>query len=403
MDAVVEIADRPVHRYPAVPPASIVEAMSSTLTGTSPVHQERSLAPDLARGAMLALIALVNSAIYLYDRPYGLKQHIVEHGLLDRITSALLTVLADGRAYPMFAALFAAGAVQVLRRSGPGVLRQRCWWMLAFGLVHAVLLFPGDVLGLYAVVGFAIAASTRIRERTLLITAGCWLVVVAVVQGAVNSMSPTGDQRSYFWSFAVDSPLEAVALRPLEWLMMPFGMLGVLSAALVGICIGRRGMLADPARYRATLVRVAVGGLTVAVLGGLPLGLAVGGFWTPGSLTAAWAASAAHAVTGVAGGLGYAALIGLLALRLDARRGPVVRAISACGQRSLSCYLFQSVVFSALLLPFTLGLGATLGSAEVALLALGTWLASVLLAEILRRAGKPGPAEVLLRRLVRRS
>ncbi|MDA3643989.1 DUF418 domain-containing protein [Saccharopolyspora indica] len=377
--------------------------MSSPLTGTSPVHQERALAPDLARGAMLALIALVNSAIYLYDRPYGLKQHIVEHGLLDRITSALLTVLADGRAYPMFAALFAAGAVQVLQRSGPRVLRRRCWWMLAFGLVHAVLLFPGDVLGLYAVVGFAIAASTRIRERTLLIAAGCWLVVVAVVQGAVYATAPVGEQRSFFWSFAVESPLEAVALRPLEWLMTPFGMLGVVSAALVGICIGRRGLLTNPARYHRELVRVGFGGLGIAVLGGLPMGLAVGGFWVPGSTAAVWAASAVHAVTGVAGGLGFAALIGLLALRLDARRGPVIRAISACGQRSLSCYLFQSSVFVALLLPFTLGLGATLSSTEVALLALGTWLVSVLLAEILRRAGKPGPAEALLRRLVHRS
>ncbi|KAA5827089.1 DUF418 domain-containing protein [Saccharopolyspora hirsuta] len=378
--------------------------MSSLPTGTGPVRlQERALAPDLARGAMLALIALVNSTIYLHARPYGLKQHIVEDGLLDRITSALVVVFADGRAYPMFAALFAAGAVQVLQRSGPRVLRRRCWWMLAFGLVHAVLLFPGDVLGLYGVVGFAIAASTRIRERTLLIAAACWLVVVAVVQGAVNAMPPAGDHRSYFWSFAVESPLEAFALRPLEWLMTPFGMLGVVSAALVGICIGRRGLLTDPARYRTALVRTAVGGLSAAVLGGLPMGLAVGGFWAPPNLAVTWAASAVHVVTGVAGGLGYAALIGLLAIRLDDRRGPVVRAISACGQRSLSCYLFQSAVFVALLMPFTLGLGATLGSAEVALLALGTWLVSVLLAEILRRAGKPGPAETLLRHLTRRN
>ncbi|MER7011963.1 DUF418 domain-containing protein [Saccharopolyspora sp. NPDC000359] len=377
--------------------------MSTTPTGTGPVHlQQRALAPDLARGAMLALIALVNSAIYLHARPYGLKQHIVEDGLLDRITSALVTLLADGRAYPMFAALFAAGAVQVLQRSGPQVLRRRCWWLLAFGFVHAVLLFPGDVLGLYGVVGFAVAAVVRLRERTLLIIAGCWLVVVGVVQGAVNSLAPPGDQRSFFWSFAVESPLEAVALRPVEWLMSPFGILGVLSAALVGICIGRRGLLTDPARYRTALVRTAVGGLSTAVVGGFPMALAVGGFWEPPHLGVAWLAAAAHAVTGVAGGLGYAALIGLVAIRLGDRRGPVVRAISACGQRSLTCYLFQSVVFVALLMPFTLGLGATLGSAEVALLSLGTWVVSVLLAEVLRRAGEPGPADQLLRHLSRR-
>ena len=41
-----------------------------TATGSiSP--RDRALAPDLARGLMLALIALANSVLYLYGRPYG--------------------------------------------------------------------------------------------------------------------------------------------------------------------------------------------------------------------------------------------------------------------------------------------------------------------------------------------
>jgi uncharacterized membrane protein YeiB len=60
------------------------------------------------------------------------------------------------------------------------------------------------------------------------------------------------------------------------------------------------------------------------------------------------------------------------------------------------------VVFVALLMPYTLGLGGVLGSAEVALVALGTWLVSVLVADRMRRAGRRGPAEVLLRRLTYR-
>jgi uncharacterized membrane protein YeiB len=81
----------------------------------------------------------------------------------------------------------------------------------------------------------------------------------------------------------------------------------------------------------------------------------------------------------------------------------VVRALVACGQRSLSGYLFQSVVFVALLMPFTLGLGGRLGTAGVAVVALATWLVSVLLADLLHRRGRRGPAEVLLRRLTYRA
>ncbi|WP_235855064.1 DUF418 domain-containing protein [Nonomuraea aridisoli] len=111
------------------------------------------------------------------------------------------------------------------------------------------------------------------------------------------------------------------------------------------------------------------------------------------------AVNAIHVVTGVAGGLGYAALIGLPARRVGARRGPVVTALSSCGQRSLTCYLLQSVVFVALLPPYTAGLGGRLGPAATAALALLTWAGIVVMAELMRRTGARGPAETLLRRL----
>jgi uncharacterized membrane protein YeiB len=169
------------------------------------------------------------------------------------------------------------------------------------------------------------------------------------------------------------------------------------SAILVGTWAARRRILTEPAAHRPLLVRTAIIGLSVAVAGGLPSGLAVGHFVEPSWL---WGLGALHAITGIAGGLGYAALIGLLAIRLGNRGpGPVTRALVATGQRSLSAYLFQSVVFVALLAPWTLGLGATLGTAGVAALALTTWLVSVLLAA--RWPGR-GPAETLLRRLTYR-
>ena len=62
---------------------------------------------------------------------------------------------------------------------------------------------------------------------------------------------------------------------------------------------------------------------------------------------------------------------GLLAARPPApgRPRPVLHAFAACGQRSLTCYLGQSVLFVALLPAWTFGLGARLGVAQAALLA----------------------------------
>ncbi|MFD4640930.1 DUF418 domain-containing protein [Lentzea sp. NPDC058436] len=350
---------------------------------------KRLLTPDLARGGMLALIALANSAVFLYGRPYGVRQHIVETDLLDRLVSAFVVTFVDARAYPMFAFLFAYGVA----RMAPERARSRNVWLIVFGFFHALLLFPGDVLGLYGLLGFAVIVMSRLKDRTLLVVAGFWLVLTAVVQGQAYATPPNG-QRSFFWSFETADPLKAIAMQPLEWLLVPFGLFGVGAAALVGVWAARRDVLAEPERHQRLLRHVATWGLGAAVLGGLPSGLAVAGFWHTSAL---WQLGALHAVTGVAGGLGYAALIGLISVRIK-RTNVVVRAVTACGERSLSCYLFQSVVFVVLLKPYTFGLGGTLGSAEVALLALATWLVSVVLADLLGRRGVPGPAETLLRK-----
>ncbi|WP_066366602.1 DUF418 domain-containing protein [Herbidospora mongoliensis] len=373
-----------------------------SILGLRPVAEtERQLAPDLARGIMLLLIAVANSAIYLYDRPYGLRQHVVEDGLTDRVAGALALTFVDGRAYPMFAALFGYGMVQIWNRrrddgEGRRILRRRSLWLIAFGAVHALLLFSGDILGTYGLVGLLLALLMRASDRTLLILAGGWLVPVAVLSAGAYTMPHAAYERTMFWSLELSDPLAALALRPLEWLMTPAGMTGVLTAALLGVWAGRRSLLAEP----DTLVRrFAVWGPVVGVLGGLPVGLAASGFLELDGGLVVTSFVALHTVSGIAAGLGYAALIALIARRIGEHRGAVVTALAACGQRSLTCYLLQSVVFVALLPPYTLGLGGHLGGAATIALATATWVATVAAAEVMRRRGMRGPAETLLRRL----
>ncbi|GAA3689915.1 DUF418 domain-containing protein [Nonomuraea antimicrobica] len=362
------------------------------------------LAPDLARGVMLALIAVANSAVYLYGRPYGIRQHVIEHDLPDRVAGALTMSLVDARAYPMFAALFGYGMVQIWNRrredaEGRRVLRRRSLWLLAFGAVHGVLLFSGDVLGLYGLLGLLLVRLLRVRDRTLLILAAAWLVPVALSAALAYSTPHGATERTFFWSYAVADPATAMALRAVEWVMTPFGMMGVVTAAVVGLWAGRRDLMAVP---DGVMRRAAVWGPLIGVAGGLPVGLVAGEFVEVGGQATVMVLNAVHVVSGIAGGLGYAALMALLARRIGARRGPVVTALSACGQRSMTCYLLQSVVFVAVLTPYVGGLGGTLGSAATVALALGAWAGTVLLAELMRRAGVRGPAETLLRRLAYR-
>lgn len=124
------------------------------------------------------------------------------------------------------------------------------------------------------------------------------------------------------------------------------------------------------------------------------------GMWTP-ALPLTIAVSWLHVVTGVACGLGYAALIALVGASLTASgrdRHWSVRALQATGRKSLSCYVSQSVVFAALLPAAALGWGGWLGPAAAAALALATWALTVLAAAAWGE--RTGPAEAILARII---
>ncbi|WP_198153640.1 DUF418 domain-containing protein [Catenuloplanes japonicus] len=68
-----------------------------------------------------------------------------------------LHLLVDQRFYPIFAVLFGAGFTLLLRSAGSRpVLVRRLAALLAIGLLHLTLLWPGDVLTAYAIFGLLV-------------------------------------------------------------------------------------------------------------------------------------------------------------------------------------------------------------------------------------------------------
>ncbi|MBF8184159.1 DUF418 domain-containing protein [Nonomuraea sp. K274] len=375
--------------------------------GATPIAQ-RALAPDLARGLMLLLIALAHAHMYLSGHEAGFRGYALDGGALDRLVAGVQILLVDGRALPMFAVLFGYGLVQLANRklaTGTGwpqvrrVLRRRSLWLLAFGFCHALLLFFGDILGAYGLVGLVLAGFIRRTDRAVLRAAVAGLVlhvVVLVGFGLLTISAPKGDTPA-----AMADPIEATVMRLIGWSGMTptYFAASVVPAFLFGIWAARRRVLEDPVSHRDLLMRVAVLGTGLAVVGGVPLTLVDTQIWEPSDMVAV-SAYALHSVTGIAGGLAYAAVIGLVTGRMrHGHPGPAIRALAACGQWSLTCYLLQSVVFVAVFAPYAGGLGTRVGDATASGIAVATWLATVLLAALLAPGGRRGPAEVALRRL----
>ncbi|MDA2806557.1 DUF418 domain-containing protein [Nocardiopsis suaedae] len=392
---------------------------------------ERAPAPDLARGMMLLLIALANTPIYLWATTHSSSSnHPMDEGTLDSAVSAVLIVVADLRVYPMFAFLFGYGIVQLyLRQQAAGVseadaralLRRRNLLLIAFGAVHALLLWYGDIIGAYGLVGLVLVALfLRRSDRTLLTWAGIGtglLVLLAVLsvvgasfaagpEDGQAATSPATDSAFMMAPIAEENPLWAAVLRIAYWPLIVIGQ-GVVGVAVpVAIVLAfwaaRRRILEEPWNHLPLLRRTAVVGIAVGWLGPLPSALHhLGLLAVPEA--AAWVFWPVQLATGLVGGIGYVALFGLIGARLRGRPlGRVGTAVSAVGKRSMSCYIGQSVLCAPILSAWGLGLGAHLGSAAMALFAVGVWLATLAFAVLLERAGKRGPAEVALRRLAYR-
>lgn len=390
--------------------------MTQTLTAPAPAgpvpRAARSLAPDLTRGAMLLFIALANAANSAFAGQPGMDG--TPHGL-QRIVNFFLVTFVDSRAYPVFAIMFGYGLVQIARRADasggadPGnrarrILLRRNAWLVAFGAVHGVLLYFGDFLGAYGVVGIAATfLLLRRGDRFHRLVVGLWVlqlgylafIAATLVTGAKGGSAIIVDSPNP--SLAASSYADAVLDRLAEWPAHTATVLPFIFIVWLGIWAARRRVLEDPAAHRTLLRRVAVVCLGVTVLGALPYALVAAGAVRvdPGTLDAM---AYLHAGSGMYGGPGYVALFGLIALRFaDRRRGPVVSAVAALGQRSLSGYLFQSVAWTVLFAQFTLDLGGNTYIAFIA--AIAVWTVSVLAARGLDKRGDRGPAERLLRRL----
>jgi uncharacterized membrane protein YeiB len=387
-----------------------------TLNPSAPLAPQasslRSLAPDLSRGFMLLLIAIVHASVFRAAWGEGEDGGYLVADPLDMIVSGFVTLFVDDRGFALFAALFGYGAAQVYQRMTKegrewpvvrALVRRRGRWLVIIGLAHTVLLAFGEILAVYGLVALAFVGALRYSERKLLKRAVAWFaggtLVYAFGIPMVFMMLSSGATDP-----AAATPLTDLTER-LGWIpMMPLVFLNAVFPFLVGIWAARRRLLEEPERHQEFLRKVAVYGISASVVLGAPYALTrigvldagvggqVGFYWL-------------NLMVSFAGGFGYAAVIALISIRISKRqrRGPVVTALVATGQRSMTFYLLQSVAWLVLGAPYMLGLGNSMSDLGALGMGVAVWLFTVLVADYMGRKGIRGPAEVFYRRMTYRN
>jgi uncharacterized protein len=394
----------------------------------APVAPDRRLAlVDALRAVALLGILLVNVSYYAHPFEVRMIGQGPDQPAIDAAATAVMRFFAEGKFYTLFSLLFGFGLATQLshaeERGRPdqfrGRWRRRLLVLLAFGVLHGALLWAGDVLTAYALLGFLALRLARTAPRRLVGWAiGLNLATVLVIAGLAALLWWAADQhgqseiqadatrayRTYASGTFAEITRERLAdygMNVASWVLLFPGLL--LGNFAFGIWVARRGLLADPAAHRTLLRRMFVGGVLV----GLPANaahLALGRFLdrTPGMPESDMAAMTAGLATMAVGGAAFC-LAYLSGLALLWQRAPRPRrwlqAIAPAGRMALTNYLLQSLICTTIFYGYGLGWFGKLGAAAALGLALVVWTAEVVLSRWWLARHAFGPVEWLWRSL----
>ena len=329
-------------------------------------------------------------------------------GALDAAAYFLSKLLFEGKFFVLFSFLFGWGFGAQLasaERTGASPRRPYLARLIAlalFGVLHALLVFQGDILLAYACLGLLLWPLREASPLRLLRIAAAMLPVSALAfallytePAGVEDLVALGldpDSRGYLGGYG-----QAVAQRLADW---PFALAVVVlfngPLAFAAFCLGlaafRTGFLeADSAAFQQLTRRVPLL-LCLAIPANLLFALAQSG-WLPESLPLRALAASALALG--------APSLGALYLWLVIRHAPRMRALGAAGAMPLTGYVLQGVLAGALFHGWGLGEFGTLGHAGLLASAVLIWVTVAVLAAAWRRYRDQGPLDAALRRLVR--
>ena len=382
---------------------------------------------DILRG--FALLGILAANMALYSHPLlvsgtGLPRG---NGPLDGISDFVVAWLATGKFYPLFSVLFGLGvSIQLQRAAARGLdfkryFVRRMLILLGIGIAHALLVWNGDILVVYALVGLLLFLFRNARPRTLLIWAAVLFaiplalglsnaiigIVAAVAMGPALSgfnVAATLNQinRLAVETYARGSWGQIFVWRAVEWLVMMLSSLlnagpHILGLFLLGMYAGKVRLFSDlPAHL--TLFRK---GMLYGLLVGLPANLLIalarssvnGNLLSPLLLLS-------QPLLLVAGPLltaGYVGAFATLAQRPAFHR--LLRPVAAAGRMALSNYLMQSIVCTTLFYSYGLGLFGQVGACAGLALTVGLWGVQLIVSWLWLRAFRFGPLEWLWRSL----
>lgn len=385
---------------------------------------QRHIFLDALRGFALLGVCLANYpefSLFTFQPDAVVQSMPSAH--IDRIVRFLQYLLIDGKFYTLFSLLFGIGFSIIISHAaerganGFRIFYRRMFLLALIGCSHLMLIWSGDILLLYALLGMLLPLFRNMTDRKIL-TVATFLLVIPVAIDAVCETTGTFLARYPYdrWWLTANSYgiteenfgrwlRDADSYREVSEFLMQgawerlyefvdgnryFKVMGLF---LIGFVLGRRKIYADLDAHERLLRQVAAWGCGI----GLPMSVLYAISGVDSHPMGVAVHSLLYAVSVYPLGFAYAALLGLFCNRH--RNLAIWEVFAAPGRMALTNYIGQSLIGMMLFYGIGLGLGASIGLGETELVALAVFEFQIIFSLMWLKWFRFGPLEWLWRML----
>lgn len=296
---------------------------------------------DALRGfALLGIILTHSTAVFKETTSYSASYS--DSGILSMLDSFINTsvhFLAKGKFYTIFSFLFGLSfAIQLQNARSKGKpFSRRFIWRLAIlfiiGCLHN-LLYSGDILQIYAVLGLVLIVCADLKNKELVLLSTLFYVVS--IAAILSSSELSEDVNQLMVTVSNSELLSFLGLRKLDFQILTGRLFVTISLFVLGLYVGRKNIFTYTLENRLLFKKILIGSNIAALVSMVIYGLAKSSETIPSSYL-----NAISAVEGIALSSFYVAIIVHL-YRVEVFHRVLQRLVPV-GKMGLSIYIMQSL------------------------------------------------------------
>jgi uncharacterized protein len=367
-------------------------------------EKERIHSIDVIRGFALLGIFLVNMAAFHSPDMYkGSNENLSS---LEQMIRNGIDIFAQASFYTLFSFLFGFGMVIFIDRAKEKGLNfkrlfiRRLLVLLFIGLIHAFLIWHGDILISYALIGFILLFFSNARSKTLLTSGLSILLIPALLLSGlllfISFLSPEQGHlqknetlyNESIQNYKYGTFIEVTTQRIHDWYYVNnienflFLVAAILPLFLLGAYVAREKWFNQVSIHRKAIQKMWLISLVI----GTPTKLLP--YFTSQNIGTDFLQDS---IGGPALALFYGTTIVLL---MEGQRWKkLLKPFSYVGRLSLTNYLFQSLICTTIFYGYGFGLYGEINHIEGVILTLGIYVIQIIFSYLWLKGFQYGPME----------